>query len=58
MKFVHYVCKCGFKTGSREAIRKHVRDVHGIKGHKEHPYHSNIGLNESAITGAYRTLRD
>jgi len=31
--FVTYRCKkCGFTTNSRKEIRKHVREVHKIKG--------------------------
>jgi len=45
-----YKCKiCGFKTGSRTKIRRHIREKHGIKGRK--PYRGQ----PSPVTEAYTT---
>jgi len=47
-EFRLYRCKyCGFQTGSRKEIRKHVREVHGIKGGK-------LSKRGMGVEGAFR----
>lgn len=37
-EILHYYClSCKFKTGARKIIRKHLKEVHKLKGQKAPP---------------------